>query len=65
MNKLKKIASPCIRHCCLNEDDICIGCWRSLSEILVWQQADDQHRACILERCQQRSQQTNQKDDFL
>jgi predicted Fe-S protein YdhL (DUF1289 family) len=30
--------SPCIRHCCLNEKDICLGCRRTLDEILNWHQ---------------------------
>ncbi|MGZ8185918.1 MAG: DUF1289 domain-containing protein [Methylobacter sp.] len=29
-----RIASPCIRNCCLNNDDICLGCFRSLHEII-------------------------------
>lgn len=35
-DKPKDIASPCIRNCCLNTDDICIGCFRSLEEIMQW-----------------------------
>lgn len=30
------IESPCIRNCCLNDDDICLGCGRSLQEITRW-----------------------------
>nr|WP_254619459.1 DUF1289 domain-containing protein [Vibrio metschnikovii] len=25
--------SPCVRHCCLDDKDICIGCGRTLDEI--------------------------------
>jgi predicted Fe-S protein YdhL (DUF1289 family) len=28
--------SPCVRNCCLNEQDICLGCFRSLDEIRQW-----------------------------
>ncbi|WP_239649575.1 DUF1289 domain-containing protein [Methylocucumis oryzae] len=24
-----KIDSPCVRNCCLNNDDVCLGCFRS------------------------------------
>ena len=28
--------NPCIDKCCLNEEDICLGCFRTLEEILKW-----------------------------
>ncbi len=30
------IASPCVRNCCLDELDICLGCGRHLEEIKHW-----------------------------
>jgi monothiol glutaredoxin len=30
------VASPCIRVCTLDDDDICIGCGRSVVEICAW-----------------------------
>ncbi len=40
--------SPCVRKCCLNEDDVCIGCFRTLEEIIHWSEAgDDEHRAIL------------------
>ena len=44
------LASPCIRNCCLDERDVCMGCGRSLDEIRVWGEADDTQRQGILER---------------
>lgn len=29
-------ASPCIRRCTLDEEDLCVGCGRLLGEILEW-----------------------------
>ncbi|MDQ7072909.1 MAG: DUF1289 domain-containing protein [Gammaproteobacteria bacterium] len=29
-------SSPCIRNCCLDSNDICLGCFRSIEEILKW-----------------------------
>ena len=30
------VKSPCIKQCRLNQRDICIGCYRSISEIVGW-----------------------------
>ncbi|MEN8713210.1 MAG: DUF1289 domain-containing protein [Arenicellales bacterium] len=43
-----QVASPCIDHCCLGDDDICTGCFRSLQEILSWGDADSLTRMEIL-----------------
>jgi uncharacterized protein len=42
------IASPCVRKCCLNEDDICLGCYRSLEEIKHWSASVDKKKLEIL-----------------
>lgn len=43
------VASPCIRNCCLDERDVCMGCGRTLDEIRAWGEADDASRTRILE----------------
>lgn len=48
------LASPCVRNCCLNNDDVCLGCFRHIDEILVWQQSSTQQKQQILVNCQQR-----------
>lgn len=48
------IASPCIRNCCLDDQDVCLGCGRSLDEIRRWGQANDGERLAILERARLR-----------
>ncbi|RZI85208.1 MAG: DUF1289 domain-containing protein [Rubrivivax sp.] len=30
------VASPCIRCCTLSDDDVCLGCGRTLAEITGW-----------------------------
>jgi predicted Fe-S protein YdhL (DUF1289 family) len=37
-------SSPCVRNCCLNHDDICLGCFRSLDEIMLWTKVDENTR---------------------
>ncbi|MCQ8878050.1 DUF1289 domain-containing protein [Pseudoalteromonas shioyasakiensis] len=46
--------NPCIRCCCLDSRDICIGCFRSLEEILEWHSASISRKEQILATCQGR-----------
>ncbi|MCQ8104293.1 DUF1289 domain-containing protein [Methylomonas sp. SURF-2] len=54
----ENIPSPCVRNCCLDEQDICLGCFRSLSEICGWSQADTPLRKQFLANANQRRQQS-------
>lgn len=51
------LESPCVRNCCLNEQDICLGCFRSIDEICHWAQADQVLRQQILLAAEQRRKQ--------
>ncbi len=51
-----KMKSPCIRYCCLNDEDICLGCFRSLDEIKQWQSASNKQRQKILDVADKRKQ---------
>jgi len=51
------VASPCIRNCCLDEHDICLGCYRSLTEICAWGEAGETTRRAILDKAARRKQQ--------
>lgn len=48
------ITNPCVRHCCLNEQDVCLGCFRSLSEITGWSKLDESQRTAVLGQAKQR-----------
>lgn len=48
------IESPCIRHCCLDENDVCMGCHRTLGEIKEWGVTDSETRRAILNNAEQR-----------
>ncbi len=55
LSELDNIAhSPCIRNCCLNEEDTCLGCFRSLDEIAQWNEADNHARHIVLQNARQR-----------
>ncbi|MDC0610282.1 DUF1289 domain-containing protein [Vibrio sp.] len=53
-NREKLIPNPCIRNCCLDDDDICLGCRRKLSEILEWHDASVERKQQILDDSRQR-----------
>lgn len=55
------LSSPCVRNCCLDNDDICLGCFRSLEEIRNWRQVDNQTRERILINAQHREKLYQQK----
>lgn len=33
---MSEIQSPCIRNCCLDNEDVCMGCFRHIEEIKQW-----------------------------
>ena len=49
------VPSPCVRNCCLDENDICLGCNRSLAEICAWSASTDDQKREILARCRVRA----------
>ncbi|WP_263143945.1 DUF1289 domain-containing protein [Pseudomonas sp. RIT-PI-AD] len=40
-------ASPCVRQCCLDDAQVCLGCGRTLDEIREWRAASDARRLQI------------------
>jgi len=52
--KENSIKSPCIRNCCLDKNDICLGCGRTLDEVKNWQAATNDEKLDILHRADKR-----------
>jgi len=48
------VESPCIRNCCLDNDDICLGCFRQLDEITNWSYCSNSEKQAILDDAAQR-----------
>jgi len=46
--------NPCVRNCCLDEQEVCLGCGRTLVQVLGWRQADENQRARWLSEARQR-----------
>ncbi len=42
------VNSPCVRNCCLDKKDVCLGCGRTIEEIVRWGDADDKEKQQIL-----------------
>ncbi len=49
--------SPCIRQCCLDKQDICVGCYRTLEEIVKWSTCTDRQKIAIKQLCNIRKKQ--------
>lgn len=48
------VNSPCIRVCCLDDDDVCLGCYRTLNEITGWAAMSEPDKSECLSRCAER-----------
>ncbi|WP_115405473.1 DUF1289 domain-containing protein [Shewanella morhuae] len=45
---------PCIRNCCLDQQDICLGCFRHLDEILAWRVMSEAEQQTCYAKMRQR-----------
>jgi uncharacterized protein len=61
IEEAKKIESPCIRNCCLDDNDICLGCFRTMTEIINWSQSSNKDREVILLNAKQRAESNKNK----
>jgi predicted Fe-S protein YdhL (DUF1289 family) len=52
--ELTIVESPCVRNCCLDGNDICMGCFRSLAEITQWTLVDKKMRKEFLSNVAER-----------
>ncbi len=49
------VNSPCVRNCCLDKKDVCIGCGRTVEEIDRWGcDVDDKEKRKILAAVEKR-----------
>ncbi|QXH57717.1 DUF1289 domain-containing protein [Pseudomonas maumuensis] len=55
MSDERPVASPCVNVCALDEQDICIGCQRTVDEITRWGRMDNAQRREVLKRCHERA----------
>lgn len=50
------IPSPCVDICALDDDDICIGCFRSGDEISQWGSMSNEEKQDTLRKVRERRQ---------
>jgi predicted Fe-S protein YdhL (DUF1289 family) len=43
-------ASPCDKHSCLLDNEICMGCKRTIDEIIQWQELSNEQKTNIMQR---------------
>ncbi|MBA1229404.1 DUF1289 domain-containing protein [Pseudomonas viridiflava] len=51
----KPVRSPCVSICALDEDDVCTGCQRTVSEITRWSRMSNDERRVVLGLCDDRA----------
>lgn len=54
--KLEPVTSPCVNVCRLDENDMCVGCFRTSREIAEWLSYTPGQRAEIIERLPARAE---------
>ena len=47
-NSSLPVKSPCVEVCALNDQDICVGCYRTADEIIEWFTANSDRKNEIL-----------------
>ncbi|MEE9332477.1 MAG: DUF1289 domain-containing protein [Granulosicoccaceae bacterium] len=50
-NTTGKYPSHYIKECCLNTEDICLGYYRAIDEIVGWGNRSDEEKCAILNQC--------------
>ncbi len=55
------VRSPCVLVCTLDENDVCLGCHRTLEEIDLWSRATEQQRREIVAACATRAADAGQQ----
>jgi len=55
----KPVKSPCVSICALNDDDVCVGCWRTGNEISHWGAYSNDERRAVLKLSFERAKAEN------
>lgn len=55
------IEKPCIRNCCLNEEDVCLGCFRTFDDMRIWHKSTDEEKRKMLSLAAKRKMEHKEK----
>lgn len=50
----RNVITPCIGECKVDENDVCIGCYRTATEISDWINKSDDEKIDIVIRCKKK-----------
>ncbi|MDX2463080.1 MAG: DUF1289 domain-containing protein [Porticoccus sp.] len=53
------VPSPCVSICSMNEEELCIGCYRTAKEIREWLLMEDDERMDVISKSAERSRKNN------
>ena len=59
MSDSEEVQSPCVSICALNDDDVCMGCYRSAQEITDWWDSSNIEKRQILTHADERAKKAN------
>lgn len=59
------INKPCIKKCCLNEDDVCLGCFRTFDDMCQWNKANIEEKTQMLKVAHRRKKEHILKHTYL
>lgn len=62
MSQTKLTDSPCVRNCCL-DDDLCLGCFRSIDEIIAWRNYSNEEKQQVAIICEKRRENNQSKNN--
>jgi predicted Fe-S protein YdhL (DUF1289 family) len=46
--EIAPLSTPCIRACTLDRDGVCLGCHRTVDEIVRWRELDEAERLRLM-----------------
>ncbi|WP_434931812.1 DUF1289 domain-containing protein [Shewanella sp. HL-SH4] len=64
MDDIPSVECPCIRQCSLDEQDICLGCHRTLDEILEWHSMNNAQKLNLINKLNFRAVARKRSYDF-
>ena len=54
VNDQNEISSPCVSICALNENDVCVGCYRTGDELTRWRGMNNTEKLATIELAKER-----------
>ncbi|ETI62445.1 DUF1289 domain-containing protein [Marinomonas profundimaris] len=49
-----QVKSPCVNLCLLNDDDVCVGCYRTGKEISLWGSMNKASQLAVMKKIRER-----------